>query len=364
MMRSIVVSVLTALFVVGLVVTPDAQTTIPYKVVRTVPRMNAYSNGLAWENDRIWIGYGFSNQIEQYDPYTGVRTRTVTAPNSSVRGLTFDGVYLWMASWVSPPSPSIFIIDPVSGQTLRSLVAPFSGGKSHGMAWDGGLLWVGEEGGNIYHVDAGKWAIIGTIQLPPNSGYNPRDLAWDTGVQALWAGYQSSGDVVKYHPNTGKALEKFVSPYTWSTQGLAWDGWFLWVSGGQQTNLIHMSQIDVHAPFVIMKGALKPGTSIQFELSGAVNQTGNVFVVGWSGSGTQGFPVGGKIVPLTFDNFTLLGLALFPFFSNTVDGNGTSFTALFPWPAVPNGIPFWTCGVTLDSQGVVSVNEPVKYVTQ
>jgi len=364
MKRLTVLLLLAAMVPGGWATLADGQTTIPIKVMRTVARWNSYANGLAWDNDLIWISYGFSNQIEQYDPYTGVRTRTLTAPNSSPRGLTHDGTYLWMASWISPPSPSIFIIDPSSGKTLSSLVAPFSGGKSHGMAWDGGLLWVGEEGGSIYHVDPGKWAIIGTIKLPANSGYNPRDLAWETGVNAVWAGYQSSGDVIKYHPNTGSALEKFSSPYTWSTQGLTWDGWFLWVTGGQQASLLHMSQIDVHAPFVIMQGALKPGTNIWFELSSATNQTGNLFVVGWSGSGTRGFPAGGKIVPLTFDNFTVLGLALLPFFSNTVDGNGTSFTARFSWPAVPKGIPFWTCGVTLNAQGVVSVNEPVKYVTQ
>jgi len=364
-MRRFLLLALFGVLAIGLLAaSPEAQTTIPFKVMRTVQHTNNYSSGLAWELNTIWCGYSFMNQLEQYDPYQGIRVRTITAPNSSVRDLAFDGVYLWMASWYSPPSPSIFIIDPKSGSVKQSLVAPFSAGKSNGMAWDGGTLWVGEEGGSIYQVDAGKWAIVHTISLPPNSGYNPRGLAWDTGANAVWACYQSSGDVIKYEPSTGKAVEKFTSPYTWSTQGLTWDGWYLWTTGGQQTNLVHMSQIDVNAPFVEMKGTPKSGNSIYFELSAATGQTGNLFVVGWSGSGTQGFYVGAKKVHLTFDGFTVLGLALLPFFSNTVDGNGTSFTAQFPWPAMPSGLPFWVCGVTLDSKGVVSVNEPFKFLSQ
>jgi len=125
-----------------------------------------------------------------------------------------------------------------------------------------------------------------------------------------------------------------------------------------------MSQIDVNPPFVEMKGTPKSGSNIHFELTHATGQTGNLFLVGWSGSGTQGFYVGGKQIHLTFDGFTVLGLALLPFFSNAVDGQGTSFTAQFPWPSMPSGLPFWVCGVTLDNQGVVSVNEPFKFLSQ
>ena len=98
----------------------SAQVTIPVQVLRTIPHTNNYASGLAWENDTLWLGYSFTNQIEQYDPYLGVRIKSITAPNSNVRDLTFDGISLWMASWVSPPSPSIFMIDPRSGQTLQS----------------------------------------------------------------------------------------------------------------------------------------------------------------------------------------------------------------------------------------------------
>jgi len=340
-----------------------AQPTTTIKIIRTVPHTQGYGSGLAWMNETLWVGDAFGSAIQQHDPYTSTMIKSIVAPNSKVRDLTWDGKQLWMASWFTPPTPSIYALDANSGSVIASYVAPFSSGHSDGMAWDGASLWISDEVNQIHQCDPkNKLAIIKTIPVPAAGAFNPRGLAWDTGVNAIWAGYQSANWIRKHNPADGKILEQFTSPYGAYQQGLTWDSWFLWATGGSSQK--DMTQIDVHPPFVIMKGALKPGTSIQFELSGAVNETGNVFVVGWSGSGTQGFNVGGKTIHLTFDNFTVLGLALFPFFSNTVDGNGTSFTALFPWPAVPKGIPFWTCGVTLDSNGVVSVNEPVKYVSE
>ncbi|MBN2492452.1 MAG: glutaminyl-peptide cyclotransferase [Planctomycetes bacterium] len=338
--------------------------TIPFQVIRTVSHTNSYASGLAWERNTIWVGYAFGNQLEQYDPYTDTRIRSITAPNSNVRGLVFDGMDLWLASWIQPPAPSIFAINTVTGTVIKSLVAPFTAGYSDGLTHDGTALWISDELNHIYQVDPLPWAIIGSITVPSSGSSNPRDLAWEPYANNLWAAYQSSGLIRKHNPSNGQVLGEFTSPYTWSQQGLTWDGWFLWATGGQQPNLLHMSQIDVNPPFVVMKGALTPRSLIQFELSGAMNEAGNIFVVGWSGSGTSGFKVGTAMIPLTLDDFTILGLRLAPYFSMVVDTSGTATTTLFPWPAVPAGIPFWTCGVTLGPSGVVSVNEPVKYVTR
>ncbi len=103
---------------------------------------------------------------------------------------------------------------------------------------------------------------------------------------------------------------------------------------------------------------------IQFELTMATGQANNMFVVGWSASGTQGFKVGSKTVPLTFDAVTVLGLNLLPYFAMVIDTNGNATTPQFKWPPLPPAIPFWVCGVTLGGGGVVSVTEPIKYVTQ
>ena len=103
------------------------------------------------------------------------------------------------------------------------------------MAWDGAALWITDELNHIYQVDPLRWSIIMTLNVPTSGSSNPRDVAWEPFVNNLWAGYQSSGLIRKHNPANGQVLGEFSSPYTWSTQGLTWDGWFLWATGGQQT---------------------------------------------------------------------------------------------------------------------------------
>jgi len=365
MRRTLVLAVVAGLLL-GLVgsVAPAQIPVIPFKVIRTVPHMNSYSAGLAWEKNTIWVGYAFSATLEKFDPYTGTRIKTMTSPNSSVRGLAFDGIDLWVATWTSSPPSNLYTMDPVTSTVQRTFTAPFTTGPSDGLAYDGASLWVADENNRIYQIDPQKWSVINSLNVPASGSSNPRGLAWDTRVNAIWAGYQSSSLIRKHNPATGAVIEEFTSPYTWSQQGLTWDGFFLWATGGQQSSFIDISQIDVKPPFMVLNGALKSGTSIRFQLTGATGEAGNLFVVGWSGSGVSGFNVCGKTIHLTFDTFTVLGLALLPYFSGTVDSFGTAITPPFPWPAVPSGIPFWVCAVTLDKRCVVSVNEPIRYVTQ
>jgi glutamine cyclotransferase len=362
MRRLILILVVSALVAAVLAPAAPSQTVIPFKVIRTFPHPSSYANALTWDNGTIWLSYS-AGPLEQYDPYTGTMIKTFPTPNTKPRGLAFDGMDLWIASWYLAPTPSIFQINPGTGAVIQSYVAPFTNGRSNGMAWDGATLWLTNEANQIYQIDALRWAVIGSITVPATSSYNPRDLAWDTRTNTLWAGYQSKGLIRKHNPLTGAVLEEFKSPYAGFQQGLTWDSSFLWATGG--STKLDVSQIDVTPPFLVMKGSLQGNTSIQFELTDAVNETGNLLVVGWSGSGT--FPpiqIPGGPIPLAFDNFTVLGLQLLPFFSSTIDASGNALTPFFTWPTLPSGIPFWICGVTLGAQGVVSVTEAQKYVTQ
>jgi glutamine cyclotransferase len=360
-MKRLLVLVLVGAALLACLGSPAIAQKIPFLVIRTIPHGNYYGCGLAWENDTLWIS-STGNVIEKVDPYSGTKIKSITPPNSKVRDLTFDGMDLWMASWYKPPTPSIFSIDPLSGLVVGSFVAPFTGGTSDGMGWDGKYLWVGDEANALHQIDRVSMTIVKTIPVPSTSSYNPRGLAWDTGTQTVWAGYQSTALIRQHNPATGAVMGEFTSPYSSFQQGLTWDGWFLWATGGSGTQTI--SQIDVTMPFMTMIGSLTPKTNIQFALTRADNQANNVFVVGWSGSGTMGFKVGPTTVPLTFDAFTVLGLQLFTYFSMVIDTSGAATTPNFPWPAVPPGIPFWVCGVTLDSSGIVSVCEPIKYISQ
>lgn len=333
--------------------------TIPSQVVRSFPSPNGYNSGLAWDSDTLWVSDAFANTISVHDPYTGAQIRTIPAPNAKIRDLTHDGIDIWLGSWFSPPTPSIFRISPLDGTVLSSIVAPFTGGKANGMAWDGALLWVGEEGGSVYQYDTNTRQLVNTVTVPRTTTYNPRGLAWDGRGGNLWAGYQSIGLIRRHNPADGSITGEFASPYATFQQGLTWDGWFLWATGGSSNPTV--SQIDVTPPFVKISGPLRGGNRIQFTATMA--NPNELFLVAWSGSGTNGIPVGGTTVPLTFDDFTILGLQLVTQFQAVTDATGTATTPGFMWPNLPKGIPFWFCGITLDANGITAVSEPFKYLT-
>ncbi|MBN2490838.1 MAG: hypothetical protein JXQ29_08320 [Planctomycetes bacterium] len=362
MRHAILILAVCALAAVTVLPGASAQT-IPFKVIRTFPHPSSYANALTWANDTIWMSYS-AGPLEQYDPYTGTRIKTYPTPNTKPRGLAFDGMDLWLASWYKAPTPSIFQINPVTGGVIQSYVAPFTNGTSNGMAWDGATLWLTNEANSIYQIDTFRWVVLGSISVPALGSYNPRDLAWDNRTHTLWAGYQSSGLIRKHNSLNGAVLEEFASPYGNFQQGLTWDSsCFLWATGG--STKLDVSQIDVTPPFMVLKGVLQGGTPIQFELTDTTNEVGNLFLVGWSSSGTwPPIMISGKPVPLALDSVTLLGLQLLPFFSMVIDTSNTATTPQFLWPKLPPAIPFWVCGVTLNSSGLVSVTEAQKYVTQ
>lgn len=343
-----------------------AQPTIPTNVVRTIPHNSSQGAGLAFDTatETVWIASIQSQTIENRDPYTGAQIKTITAPNFLVRGLTHDGTDLWIAHRQMPPTPSLYRVSTQDGTVLQSMVSPFTGGASLGLGFDGTRLLVSEEGRDRFHrIDRGTGMIIATTPVPATPFNNPRDLAWDTRTSTVWSANQSN--LVRQHdPLTGALKAEFTSPTTLSggTQGIGWDGHFLWIVGDYNPGRVF--QVDVTPPFLNLVGALSPGQMIQFRMTQATGRGERFFVVAWSGSGTNGFQVGNVTIPLTFDTFTNAGLALIPFFSAPLDAGGNGTTPAFRWPAVPVGVPFHVCGVTLDNQGVARVTEPFKYVAR
>lgn len=122
-----------------------------------------------------------------------------------------------------------------------------------GLAWDGTSLWVTDLASTIYQVDPfhndNKGKIINTYsyssQIP-----NMRDLAWDG--ENLWVtswGIGSTGslDFFKLDPITGQISTTYpvtfagVWPNEPHTNGLTWDGQYLWMGkeGGHGSGSIH-----------------------------------------------------------------------------------------------------------------------------
>ena len=367
MHRWILLFVLSAWMFTGPVISLESQPLPNYHLIRSAARPQYdFPWGLAWENETIWIAYMGYHSLEQIDPYRDVHLKTVPLPKPvfGCTDLTFDGTKLWALRGATPTPDSVLTIDPKSGKTLATLAIPFKAGHLHGMAWDGFNLLMGEWGGVIYRIDPVKWAVVSTIKLAVQEPENPWGLTWDAREKCIWAGYWKSGAIVKIDPATGKELARYVSPYGSKQSGVIHDGWHLWAVG-EAPSTSKVSQLDYTEPYLQLVGMLKSGVKLNFNLwDYKGRENGNLFVVGWSGSGTQGFRVGGRTVPLTYDSFTVLGLQLLPVFSGVINNRYYGSTPKFTWPAVPKGIPFWICCVTMNTTGIVSVTEPVKYLSE
>ncbi|MGD9379114.1 MAG: hypothetical protein PVI51_00950 [candidate division WOR-3 bacterium] len=100
------------------------------------------------------------------------------APDSAMRGLAFDGQYLWAANSGDGNSmfgSKIYRLDPDSGTVLNT----YSGITDHpcGLAWDGQYLWHSTYvGGIIYQLDTLGLSVVRSFAAPTT---HPFDLAWD-----------------------------------------------------------------------------------------------------------------------------------------------------------------------------------------
>lgn len=100
------------------------------------------------------------------------------APDGAMRGLAFDGQYLWAANSGDGNSmfgPKIYRLDPDSGTVINV----YNGIINHpcGLAWDGQYLWHSAYvGGTIYQLDTLGLSIVKTFAAPTT---HPFDLAWD-----------------------------------------------------------------------------------------------------------------------------------------------------------------------------------------
>ncbi len=121
-----------------------------------------------------------SGGMSSYDAY-GVAPPLINAfaaPDGAMRGLAFDGQYLWAANSGDDNSvfgPKIYRLDADSGTVITSYNAIVN--HPCGLAWDGQYLWHSTYiGGTIYQLDTFGLTIMKTFIAPTT---HPFDLAWD-----------------------------------------------------------------------------------------------------------------------------------------------------------------------------------------
>jgi len=100
------------------------------------------------------------------------------APDGAMRGLAYDGQYLWAANSGDGNSmygSKIYRLDPDSGTVVRIFNGPSD--YSCGLAWDGEYLWSSAYiTGMIFQLDTAAMTVENSFAAPTT---HPFDLAWD-----------------------------------------------------------------------------------------------------------------------------------------------------------------------------------------
>jgi DNA-binding beta-propeller fold protein YncE len=100
------------------------------------------------------------------------------APDGAMRGLAYDGQYLWAANSGDGNSiygSKIYRLDPDSGTVVSTFYGPSD--FSCGLAWDGEYLWYSAYiTGMIFQLDTSAMIVIKAFTAPTSY---PFDLAWD-----------------------------------------------------------------------------------------------------------------------------------------------------------------------------------------
>ena len=176
-------------------------------VIRQIQTESIHGSGIASAKGALWIAStktadGSPPKTMKIDPATGktleqwitpgsgIWTKGPNATVSGAHGIKFVNGQYWMAV---PASGKLFLIEPESGEIVRSIPAP--GVRTHGLAWDNGILWCVESNDQaIYKIDPKDGRLLARIQL---SNQDPVLHGMDIHNGVLWYCDAGSGWVCR-----------------------------------------------------------------------------------------------------------------------------------------------------------------------
>ncbi len=149
------------------------------------PTATNHSSGIGWDGEAVWVASTFPPIALFRYALDGTELRRLPTPGASERsgahGLEWIDGRLWVTV---PPSATTYELDPSDGRVLRQFPAP--GGRPHGLAWDGELLWVAETTLRTitgYTLDGEARRVLALEPGPPE-GPDPHGLTFHEGE--LW----------------------------------------------------------------------------------------------------------------------------------------------------------------------------------
>ena len=151
--------------------------------------------GICFDNGRLWVGGANGESFGSIDLATWKVDRLFPGKQRNVRAsqsyasLACDGNSLWIAwhwfnYWLPDSEVQLLLqVNPETGKVIKKYPLPIGtrNDGTHGLAWDGNLLWH-MKGSNLSAIDPASGTVIVRYVLNPIK--RASGLAWDG--KALW----------------------------------------------------------------------------------------------------------------------------------------------------------------------------------
>jgi streptogramin lyase len=182
------------------------------KATKLFASPDGHPNALEATPEGLWVGEQVTDTAYLLDWKTGKVLKKVPTDSSNTSGLAYGGGYLWMGANGGPvmrdPRPDerkdgrIVKVDPEIGRTVGVFNTP-DGGGVHGLVYAANSLWV----------TCFKWNVIAQIEPEtfevkhkfPLHLTRPHGLAWDP--PGMWVGYANDFIFLKQDVRDGRMLE-------------------------------------------------------------------------------------------------------------------------------------------------------------
>jgi len=194
----------------------------PAEIVREYGPFGDGVHGVTFDGEHVW--FASKDGLTALDPVSGETLRSLDIPADA--GTAFDGRHLYQLS-----ADRILKIDPETGEVLARLPAPGDGGNS-GLAWAEGSLWVGQyRERRIHEVDPETGEVLRTL---PSDRF-VTGVTWVDGElwHGTWEGEAS--ELRRIDPTTGEVLARLELPPGAIVSGLESNGADLFHCGGARS---------------------------------------------------------------------------------------------------------------------------------
>jgi streptogramin lyase len=192
------------------------------KVTRVYKAPDGHPNALEATPEGLWVGDQCTDRAHLLDWKTGEVLKKVDTESSNTSGMAYGGGFLWMGANGGPlgrlarpdelKNGRIVKVDPDTGRTLGVFPVP-DGGGVHGVLWADDSLWMTCFKWNVVaRVDPETFKVIDKF---PFHLSRPHGLAW--APPAMWVGYSNDWVFLKQDLKDGclleaVTLEKWVDP--------------------------------------------------------------------------------------------------------------------------------------------------------